>query len=48
MNAPRCDETAAWAALAGHFRAHGRDFDLREAFGRDPSRAAALSFEAMG
>jgi len=46
VNAPRCDETAAWAALAGHFQAHGRAFDLREAFGRDPSRAAALSFEA--
>ena len=43
---PRCDQTEAWAALAGHFEAHGRDFDIREAFGRDPGRAAALSFEA--
>ncbi|MFN9045671.1 MAG: glucose-6-phosphate isomerase [Betaproteobacteria bacterium] len=50
MNAPRCDETAAWAALAGHFQAHGRDFDLREAFARDAgqgaARVAALSFAA--
>jgi glucose-6-phosphate isomerase len=46
MNHPRCDETEAWAALAGHFQAHGRDFDLREAFARDPGRHAALSVEA--
>ncbi len=44
--APRCDETAAWAALAGHWQAHGRDFDLREAFARDAGRVPALSFEA--
>ncbi len=42
----RCDETAAWAALQGHYEAHGRDFYLREAFARDAGRAAALSFEA--
>mgnify|MGYP003396540376 FL=1 len=42
----RCDRTEAWAALAGHYQAHGRDFDLREAFARDPGRAAAFSFEA--
>jgi glucose-6-phosphate isomerase len=36
----------AWAALAGHFEAHGRGFDLREAFGRDRDRHASLSFEA--
>ncbi|MBU6259843.1 MAG: glucose-6-phosphate isomerase [Burkholderiales bacterium] len=42
----RCDRTRAWAALAGHYEAHGRDLDLREAFARDPGRAAALSFEA--
>ena len=24
----RCDRTAAWAALKGHFEAHGRDLDL--------------------
>jgi len=28
----RCDRTMAWAALRGHHEAHGRDFDLREAF----------------
>ncbi len=42
----RCDRTTAWAALRGHFEAHGRDFDLREAFARDPGRFASLSFEA--
>ncbi len=42
----RCDQTPAWAALRGHFEAHGRDLDLREAFARDPQRAASLSFEA--
>ena len=46
MRPVRCDETAAWAALKGHYEAHGRDFDLREAFARDGGRAAALSFEA--
>jgi glucose-6-phosphate isomerase len=45
-SAPRCDRTEAWAALGGHFEAHGRAFDLREAFGRDPQRFASLSFEA--
>ena len=44
----RCDRTAAWAALKGHFEAHGRTFDLREAFRRDPGRFASLSFEAPG
>ena len=42
----RCDQTAAWAALQGHYQAHGRDFDLREAFARDAGRTSALSFEA--
>ena len=42
----RCDRTPAWAALQGHYQAHGREFDLREAFARDGGRAAALSFEA--
>ena len=46
MSYPRCDETPAWAALRGHYEAHGRDFDVREAFARDAGRAAALSFEA--
>lgn len=42
----RCDRTEAWAALQGHYEAHGRDFDLREAFARDPGRFGALSFDA--
>ena len=46
MNPPRCDRSRAWAALAGHFEAHGRDFDLREAFARDPGRFAMFSVEA--
>jgi glucose-6-phosphate isomerase len=46
VTAIRCDRTAAWAALQGHYEAHGRDFDLREAFARDAGRTAALSFEA--
>ena len=46
MNTVRCDQTTAWAALHGHYEAHGRDFDLREAFARDAGRAAAFSFEA--
>ena len=43
---PRCDRTQAWAALQGHFEAHGRDFDLREAFARDPGRFEAFGVEA--
>ena len=43
MKLVRCDRTQAWAALQGHYQAHGRDFDLREAFARDAGR-----FEAMG
>ena len=46
MTPPRCDHTAAWAALTGHFEAHGRDFDLREAFASDPGRAERLSLDA--
>ncbi|MFO1326475.1 MAG: glucose-6-phosphate isomerase [Rubrivivax sp.] len=46
MTAPRCDRTRAWAALRGHFEAHGRDFDLREAFARDPGRVQAFSLQA--
>ncbi len=43
---PRCDQTAAWAALHGHYQAHGRGFDLREAFARDAGRFEALSVQA--
>ncbi len=46
MNASRCDRTHAWAALGGHFEAHGRELDLREAFARDPGRFQAFSLEA--
>ncbi|WP_395703821.1 glucose-6-phosphate isomerase [Aquabacterium sp.] len=42
----RCDTTVAWAALRGHFEAHGRDFDLREAFGRETDRFEAFSLQA--
>ena len=39
MQAPRCDATTAWATLAGHYAAHGRDLDLREA---SPATPAAM------
>jgi glucose-6-phosphate isomerase len=42
----RCDRTSAWAALKGHFEAHGRDFDVREAFARDPGRFETFGVEA--
>ena len=42
----RCDRTPAWGALKGHFEAHGRDFDVREAFARDAGRFAAFGVEA--
>ncbi|MDE2565417.1 MAG: glucose-6-phosphate isomerase, partial [Burkholderiales bacterium] len=42
----RCDHTPAWAALQGHYEAHGRAFDLREAFARDPGRFEALGVQA--
>ncbi len=42
----RCDTTVAWTALRGHFEAHGRDFDLREAFGRETDRFEAFSLQA--
>ncbi|HEX7436644.1 MAG TPA: glucose-6-phosphate isomerase, partial [Caldimonas sp.] len=42
----RCDRTEAWAALHGHFEAHGRAFDLREAFARDPGRFESMGIEA--
>jgi len=42
----RCDHTVAWTALKGHYEAHGRDFDLREAFARDPGRFDTFTVEA--
>ncbi len=48
MDYPRCDATVAWAALQGHFEAHGRDLGLREAFARDAGRFASFSLEAPG
>jgi len=42
----RCDRTPAWAALKGHFEAHGRDLDVRDAFARDPGRFDAFGVEA--
>ena len=46
MDTLRCDRTEAWGALRGHFEAHGRDLDLREAFARDPGRFEAFSLQA--
>jgi glucose-6-phosphate isomerase len=46
MNFKRCDTTVAWAALQGHFEAHGRELDLREAFARDPQRFDSLAVQA--
>ncbi|RVT54445.1 glucose-6-phosphate isomerase [Rubrivivax albus] len=42
----RPETTRAWTALRGHFEAHGRGLDLREAFARDPGRFAAFSLQA--
>ncbi|HEY0856673.1 MAG TPA: glucose-6-phosphate isomerase [Albitalea sp.] len=46
MTALRCDQTEAWAALLGHYEAHGRDFDLRNAFAVDPTRFDRFSVAA--
>ncbi len=48
MDFQRCDTTVAWAALLGHFEAHGRGLDLREAFARDAGRFDAFSLAAPG
>jgi glucose-6-phosphate isomerase len=42
----RCDQTLAWTALRGHFEAHGRDLDLREAFAHDAGRFEAFGVQA--
>ncbi len=46
MAAARCDATLAWAGLGGHYQAHGRDLDLREAFVRDSARFEQFSWQA--
>jgi glucose-6-phosphate isomerase len=46
ISTKRCEQTEAWVALRGHYEAHGRDFDLRDAFARDPKRFEAFSHEA--
>jgi len=46
MDFKRCDTTVAWTALQGHYEAHGRDLDLREAFTRDPQRFDAFTVQA--
>ncbi len=46
MNTPRCTDTIAWAALQGHFEAHGRGLDLRDAFAREPGRFEAFGVQA--
>jgi glucose-6-phosphate isomerase len=43
---PRCDQTRAWAALSGHYAAHGRRFDVRAAFAADANRFNAFSLQA--
>jgi glucose-6-phosphate isomerase len=43
---PRCDATVAWTALRGHYEAHGRELDLREAFARDTGRFESFAVEA--
>lgn len=45
-SSPRCDQTVAWAALSGHYQAHGADLDLRTLFAEDPRRVESLTFEA--
>ncbi len=42
----RCDHAVAWVALRGHYEAHGRDLDLREAFARDAGRFDAFALQA--
>ena len=46
MITPRCDRTQAWSALHTYYEAHGRYFDLRDAFASDPERLKSMSVEA--
>jgi glucose-6-phosphate isomerase len=48
MSHPRCDQTVAWQALAGHHQAHGREIDLRALFADDPDRVRRLTMAAPG
>ncbi len=41
-----CHETAAWKALARHYREEMAEFDIAQAFAADPQRLAALSQQA--
>jgi glucose-6-phosphate isomerase len=43
MSRTRCDRTPAWAALKVSFEAHGRHFDLRNAFASEPARFETFS-----
>lgn len=42
----RCDQTAAWGALAERFRAQGASLDLRTEFARDARRFERFSLQA--
>ncbi len=46
MDFKRCDETVAWTALQGHYQAHGRGLDLRDAFARDAQRFESFALQA--
>jgi len=46
MKPLRCDRTPAWSELTACFEATGRNFDLRDAFARDPRRFEAFSQDA--
>jgi glucose-6-phosphate isomerase len=45
-NFPRCERTAAWAALQTHYENSGHQFDARAAFAADSRRFAAHSQSA--
>ena len=42
----RCDETPAWPQLLSYFEQHGRHFDVRADFERDPARFSRFSLSA--
>jgi len=43
---PRCDQTAAWAALGQRFASEGAAFDVRRALRDDPQRVERFSQQA--